>query len=120
MTVRICGAVMIAAVSLYVGGACSAQWQRRVELLSAFCRLLEALGDGIAVMGLPMQQIVLPFSDAVLERTGFLPKVRQLWEEDMCADALRQALGSGAVSRWLEEEDMALLGECFADRKSVV
>jgi len=43
MTLRLFGAAVIFAVSLYTGGACTVLWQKRVEVLSAFCRLLSAL-----------------------------------------------------------------------------
>jgi stage III sporulation protein AB len=114
MTVRLFGAAVIAAVSLYTGGACTALWQKRVEVLSAFCRLLSALENGISVMGLPIQGIVLSFSDGILEQTGFLPQVRVIWEQDFCADALTHALSESGIRRWMEEEEYRLLDDFFA------
>ena len=67
MTVRIIGAVTIFAVSLYTGGACTVLWQKRVAVLSSFCKLHGALEAGISVMGLPQQAIILPLSDSFLE-----------------------------------------------------
>ena len=77
MTGRIVGVLLIGAVSLYTGGAVIHFWQKRVEQLSAFCRLLSALEDGIGKMGLPVQTIAASFSDAVLESVGFLPEMRR-------------------------------------------
>lgn len=114
MTVRLCGAAVIFAVSLYTGGACTVLWQKRVEVLTAFCRLLSVLENGISVMGLPIQGIVLSFSDGILEQTGFLPQVRCLWEQDLCADALQGALSESGIRRWMEEEEYRLLDDFFA------
>ncbi len=109
MMTRIIGAAVIFAVSLYTGGACTVLWQKRVEVLSSFCRLLSALEDGISVMGLPMQTIVVPFADSTLEQTGFLPQARRLWERDPATNALRQALDSSGIRRFMEEEETVLL-----------
>ncbi len=115
MTVRIIGAAVIFAVSLYTGGACTVLWQRRVAVLSSFCKLLGALEDGISVMGLPQQNIVLPFSDAVLEETGFLGTVRFLWEQDPGTGVLSRALSESGIRRFMEEEEYVLLRRFFAD-----
>lgn len=115
MTVRIIGAAIIFAVSLYTGGACTVLWQKRVEVLLSFCRLLSAMEDGVSVMGLPMQKIVVPFSDVMLERTGFLPQVRRLWEQNPGDSALRQALDISGIRRWMEEEETALLCRFFEE-----
>jgi len=109
MTVRILGAAIIFVVSLYTGGACTVLWQKRVAVLSSFCHLVSALEDGISVMGLPIQAIVVPFADAVLEQTGFLPLARQLWEENPGTNALRQALDGCGIRRYMEAEETALL-----------
>ena len=115
MTVRIIGAVTIFAVSLYTGGACTVLWQKRVAVLSSFCKLLGALEEGISVMGLPQQAIILPFSDSFLEETGFLGTVRCLWKQDACTDALFRALSESAVRRFMEEEEYNLLSCFFAE-----
>lgn len=115
MTVRIIGAAMIFAVSLYTGGACTVLWQKRVEVLSSFCRLLSAMEDGISVMGLPVQSIVVPFADPMLEKAGFLPQVRRLWEQNPGDRALGQALDIPGIRRWMEEEETALLARFFAE-----
>ncbi len=115
MTVRMIGAAMIFAVSLYTGGACTVLWQKRVELLISFCRLLSALEDGISTMGLSVQSIVVPFTDPMLEKTGFLPQVRRLWEQDPGSCALLQALEVPGICRWMEEEESVLLCRFFEE-----
>jgi len=114
MTLRLFGAAVIFAVSLYTGGACTVLWQKRVEVLSAFCRLLSALENGISVMGLPIYGIVLSYADTTLEQTGFLSQARCLWEQDLCADALAHALSESDTRRWMEEEEYRLLDAFFA------
>ena len=76
--------------------------------------LRRRLENGISVMGLPIQGIVLSFSDGILEQTGFLPQVRCLWEQDLCADALQGALSESGIRRWMEEEEYRLLDDFFA------
>ena len=115
MTVRIVGAAVIFAVSLYTGGACTVLWQKRVAVLVSFCKLLGALEEGISVMGLPMQNILLPFSDTVLEETGFLGRMRFLWEQDLCADALSRALSESGIRRYMEDEEYTVLLRFFEE-----
>lgn len=114
MTVRVIGAAVIAAVSLYAGGSYTVLCQRRVRLLSSFCGLVGALEDGISVMGLPMEKILLTFSDTYLEQMGFLPAVRRLWAMDPYTDVLRQALTDSELCRFLEKEELALLDHFFS------
>ena len=113
MTARIIGAVLIGAVSLYVGGAFCSMWQHRVQQLLSFGRLAEALGDGIGTMGLSVRHIVESFSDTVLENTGFLPAARTVWNDDPTAAALGTALASCLPRLSLESEELALLSSFF-------
>ena len=114
MTARIVGAVLIGAVSLYVGGAFTCMWQRRVVQLWAFCRLLSALEDGIGKMGLPVQSIVSSFSDTVLDKAGFLSETRRIWDADPTADALGGAFDVCLSHLSLDGEECALLSSFFA------
>lgn len=114
MTARLVGAVLIGTVSLYTGGAVIGMWQRRVTQLTAFCRLLHALSDGIGTMGLPIQQIIGHFADTELERVGFLSAVRRIWSELPSADALSMAFTECLPLLELEAEERGLLQQFFA------
>lgn len=113
MYTGVIGAAMIFAVSLYTGGAFIALWKRRLDGLEAFCSLAGTLHDGIAVMGLAVDEIVVRVSDPFLEQSGFLPSVRagyQLGEEHVLCGALDAGIGY-----WMpEEEEYRLLYEFFA------
>ncbi|MBQ7981957.1 MAG: hypothetical protein IJ302_00165 [Clostridia bacterium] len=112
MTVRIVGAALIAAASVAVGAGCVGIWERRVRQLGAFCRLLGALRDGIAILGLPLSQIVSRFSDGVLEESGYLPYLRTALgggEYGAFSEGLRRCRGTLV----LEEGEMTLLLSCF-------
>lgn len=112
MTVRIVGAVLIAAASVAVGAGCVGNWERRVRQLGAFCRLLLALRDGISILGLPLAQIVSRFSDGVLEECGYLPYLRAALEAGAYgafSEGLRRCLGMLV----LEEAELSLLLSCF-------
>ena len=113
MYTGVIGAVLIAAVSVYTGGAFIALWKRRLDGLGAFCTLAGALHDGIAVMGLAVDEIVLRISDPFLEQSGFLPSVREGYragEEHVLCRALDAAAGY-----WMPEDgEYRLLYEFFA------
>lgn len=113
MTGRLLGVLLIGAVSLYTGGAFVSLWQRRVEQLAAFCRLLGALEDGIGVMGLSVGEILGQFSDDTLEKTGFLPLVRRILDDNPTGDAPGDAFAVCRPRLALEDEDCALLRQFF-------
>ncbi|MBQ7301237.1 MAG: hypothetical protein IJW77_15530 [Clostridia bacterium] len=114
MSVRLLGAVLLGAVFLYIGGAICVQWQRNVDALGAVCRLTSALHDGIAMMGLPIGDIIAVFHDDFLEKTGFLPDVRRRLAEDPAADALSAAFAVCARDFTFDTGDAALIGSFFA------
>ena len=113
MTARIIGALLIAGVSLSVGGSLIHIWQKRAAQLSSFCRLLSALEDGIGKMGLPIQSIVASFSDEVLEAADFLPTARRLGESDRPVNALGQAFSVCHPYLAIDEEERVLLEQFF-------
>lgn len=113
MRTGLIGAVLIFGVSLYTAGAFISLWKRRLEGLEAYCALAAALHDGIAVMGLSVEEIVLQTSDAFLERSGFLRAAR-LWYGMHEADVLCRAL-EAARGYWMPEEgEYRLLYTFFA------
>ena len=114
MTARVIGVLLIGAVSLYTGGALVCIWQRRVEQLSAFCRLLLALEDGIGKMGLPVQSMIDSFSDEVLEAVGFLPAARSMSTSDDPVNALGQAFAACLPAMSMDDEERVLLEQFFA------
>lgn len=115
MTAKLVGVLLIGAASLYTGGALISAWQRRVEQLAAFCRLVTALEDGIGKMGLPVQQIVGPFTDPVLEAAGYLPTVRSIWASDPTAAALGDAFAAYQAGGYTDAEENRLLSRFFAE-----
>lgn len=104
------GAGMIAVLSLYTGLSLGAEERRRAEELRAFCRFLAAAEESIGTLRLPAGEIFLSCADRVLERNGFLPRLRARVGRDGCEDAV------GAVIREMaKEKRLALRGRDAAE-----
>ena len=101
---RMLGAVLVLSISFYMGLALSGQARRRVAELEGFCRLLEALRDGIASLRLPVGEIYDHFSNETLEKNGFLACLRAKTAEDHVWDPLGEA-----VREMMDKRRLALL-----------
>lgn len=110
MTARIFGAVLLFSVACYLGIALSQRARRRVAELSAFCRLLSDVRDGIRVMRLPLDAIFEKQSGGALADNGFFDTLRTCTHTGS-PTPLHDALGAHREKHGfaLTEEDMAEL-----------
>lgn len=83
MTQKIFGAVFVLAVSFYIGMMLAANERRRVAELEAFYHLMERIRDSIASLAQPISEICLQYTDETLEKNGFLPRLRDLYQNGM-------------------------------------
>ena len=97
------GAGLVAALSLYIGLSLGAAERRRAEELRAFCRFLGSAEESIGTLRLPAEEIFLAYADGLLERNGFLPRLRAQVRRKGCGDAL------GAVIREMAKENRLAL-----------
>lgn len=103
---RLFAAFFLAVIPIYFG------WQRKTQFLflgrlkGAFIRFAENIEFEIDAFSRPQNQIFQRFEDGVLERSGFLPQLRNEVEQDPCG-ALARTLSSFYSEGWfspLEEE----------------
>ncbi len=88
---KLLGAGIVLSLSFYIGFAMAGWEYRRVGELQAFCRLLAHIKECIEDLQLPLSVIFSGYEDAVLEKNGFLPRLRaQMTAEDVMGTVLRE------------------------------
>ena len=90
---KLFASVLLAVIPIILG------WRRKTRILlsgrikAAFIRFAEQLHFEIEAFSRPQNQIFFRFEDGILERIGFLPRLRKEVEEEPCG-ALERALAS--------------------------